>query len=59
MRSPRSSCDHLAHKQHGYLNLPFFFVRQVIYFGVWTFVSWRLLLLEHSSRTTTASSSSP
>jgi hypothetical protein len=33
---------HLAHKQHGYLNIPFFAVRQVIYFGVWLFVSQRL-----------------
>jgi hypothetical protein len=33
---------HLGHKQHGYLNIPFFLVRQVIYFGVWTFVSHRL-----------------
>ena len=40
--SARWSCDHLAHKQHGYLNLTFFFVRQVIYFGVWIFVSQRL-----------------
>jgi hypothetical protein len=33
---------HLAHKQDGYLNVPFFVVRQLIYFGVWTFVSHRL-----------------
>jgi hypothetical protein len=33
---------HLKHKQHGYLNVPFFVVRQFIYFGVWTFVSHRL-----------------
>ena len=34
--------SHLEHKQHGYLNVPFFVVRQLIYFGVWTFVSHRL-----------------
>lgn len=34
--------EHLGHKQHGYLNIPFFAVRQVIYFGVWIFVSHRL-----------------
>lgn len=33
---------HLAHKQHGYLNLPFFFIRQGIYFLVWIFVSQKL-----------------
>jgi hypothetical protein len=33
---------HLSHKQHGYLNMPFFWVRQVIYFGLWIFVSQRL-----------------
>ncbi|HYI00880.1 hypothetical protein [Hyalangium sp.] len=33
---------HLSHKQHGYLNIPFFLVRQVIYFGLWTFISQRL-----------------
>jgi len=33
---------HLAHKQHGYLNVPFFLVRQVIYFAVWIFVSHKL-----------------
>jgi hypothetical protein len=32
---------HLHHKQI-YLNVPFFIVRQVIYFGVWGFVAWRL-----------------
>ena len=34
--------EHLAHKQHGYLNPTFFAVRQVIYFAVWIFVSTRL-----------------
>lgn len=34
--------SHLSHKQHGYLNIPFFAVRQLIYFGVWIFVSHRL-----------------
>lgn len=34
--------SHLGHKQHGYLNVPFFVARQLIYFGVWTFVSHRL-----------------
>lgn len=34
--------SHLGHKQHGYLNMPFFIARQFIYFGVWTFVSHRL-----------------
>jgi hypothetical protein len=34
--------EHLSHKQHGYLNPTFFAVRQVIYFGVWIFVSHRL-----------------
>lgn len=34
--------EHLAHKQHGYLFPSFFVVRQLIYFGVWTFVSQRL-----------------
>jgi hypothetical protein len=34
--------SHLEHKQHGYLNVPFFVVRQLIYFGVWSFVSHRL-----------------
>lgn len=33
---------HLAHKQHGYLNIPFFAVRQVIYFVVWGFVAYQL-----------------
>lgn len=33
---------HLHHKQHGYLNIPFFAVRQVIYFAVWAFAAWRL-----------------
>jgi hypothetical protein len=36
---------HLAHKQHGYLNMPFFIARQVIYFLVWIFVSNRLFRL--------------
>jgi hypothetical protein len=36
---------HLAHKQHGYLNMPFFLVRQVIYFAVWIFVGTRLFRL--------------
>ena len=36
---------HLAHKQHGYLNMKFFIVRQVIYFAVWIFVSQRLFSL--------------
>lgn len=34
---------HLHLKQHGYLNLPFFLVRQVIYFGSWIAVSYFLL----------------
>ncbi|RKG89875.1 hypothetical protein [Corallococcus terminator] len=34
--------EHLAHKQHGYLNPTFFGIRQVIYFAVWIFVSTRL-----------------
>jgi hypothetical protein len=34
--------EHLGHKQHGYLNETFFFVRQAIYFGLWIFVSHRL-----------------
>lgn len=34
--------EHLAHKQHGYLFPSFFVVRQLIYFGVWIFVSQRL-----------------
>ncbi|WP_164002898.1 hypothetical protein [Pyxidicoccus caerfyrddinensis] len=34
--------EHLSHKQHGYLNPTFFYVRQAIYFGVWVFVSWRM-----------------
>ncbi|RKH11382.1 hypothetical protein D7V97_11505 [Corallococcus sp. CA053C] len=34
--------EHLAHKQHGYLNPTFFAIRQVIYFAVWIFVSTRL-----------------
>ncbi|MBU8900444.1 hypothetical protein DRW03_06685 [Corallococcus sp. H22C18031201] len=33
---------HLGHKQHGYLFPTFFWVRQAIYFTVWTLVSWRL-----------------
>lgn len=32
----------MSFKQHGYLNPTFFAVRQVIYFGVWIFVSQRL-----------------
>ncbi|MFE8602148.1 hypothetical protein KYC5002_07385 [Archangium violaceum] len=32
---------HLHHKSP-YLNLPFLYVRQAIYFAVWIFVSWRL-----------------
>lgn len=34
--------EHLTHKQHGYLNQPFFYVRQGIYFLVWIFVATRL-----------------
>jgi hypothetical protein len=34
--------EHLSHKQHGYLNPTFFYIRQVIYFGVWAFVALRL-----------------
>ncbi len=34
--------EHLSHKQHGYLNPTFFYIRQVIYFAVWAFVAWRL-----------------
>jgi len=34
--------EHLSHKQHGYLNPTFFYIRQAIYFGVWTFVALRL-----------------
>jgi hypothetical protein len=34
--------EHLSHKKHGFLRLDFFTVRQVIYFGVWIFVSQRL-----------------
>ena len=33
---------HHMESKHGYLNLNFFYVRQVIYFVVWTFVSHRL-----------------
>ena len=33
---------HHLHHKHPYLNLPFFYIRQAIYFGVWIFVSWRL-----------------
>jgi hypothetical protein len=33
---------HHLHSKHGYLNEGFFYVRQVIYFVVWTFVSHRL-----------------
>ena len=36
---------HLHHKQHGYLNVPFFLARQVVYFLVWIFVSQRLFAL--------------
>ncbi|NNB92000.1 hypothetical protein HJC10_11565 [Corallococcus exiguus] len=34
--------EHLSHKKAHYLNGTFFFVRQVIYFAVWIFVSHRL-----------------
>jgi hypothetical protein len=34
---------HHIESKHGYLNVEFFVVRQVIYFGVWIFVSQRLL----------------
>lgn len=34
--------EHLGHKQHGYLNVPFFGARYLIYFGLWWFVSHRL-----------------
>lgn len=33
---------HHLHNKHAYLNMTFFLVRQVIYFGVWAFVSMRL-----------------
>jgi len=33
---------HHLHHKHGYLNLPFFYIRHVIYFGVWALVAWRL-----------------
>ncbi|WP_224367752.1 hypothetical protein [Hyalangium versicolor] len=33
---------HHLHSKHGYLNVGFFYARQVIYFLVWTFVSHRL-----------------
>jgi hypothetical protein len=33
---------HHLHHKHPYLNLPFFYIRQAIYFGVWIFVAWRL-----------------
>lgn len=33
---------HHLHKKHGYLNTPFFIVRQVIYFAVWIFVALKL-----------------
>lgn len=34
--------QHHLHHKHAYLNLPFFYVRQVIYFAVWAFSAWRL-----------------
>jgi hypothetical protein len=33
---------HHLHNKHAYLNLPFFYARQVIYFVVWSFVAFRL-----------------
>ncbi|HZI05608.1 MAG TPA: hypothetical protein VEZ71_16380, partial [Archangium sp.] len=34
---------HHLHHKHPYLNLTFFYIRQAIYFGVWIFVSRKLL----------------
>ncbi|MCP3164790.1 hypothetical protein [Myxococcus qinghaiensis] len=34
--------EHLAHKEHGYLNWPFTLFRHVIYFSVWIFAAWKL-----------------
>ncbi|WP_338863905.1 hypothetical protein [Myxococcus stipitatus] len=34
--------EHLEHKIHGYLNIPFAGIRHVIYFGVWIFAAWKL-----------------
>lgn len=35
--------DSLLQHKAGYLNIPFFIVRTVLYFGIWGILSWRLL----------------
>ncbi|MCP3102966.1 hypothetical protein LZ198_29215 [Myxococcus sp. K15C18031901] len=44
--------EHLAHKQHGYLNVTFATVRHVIYFAVWCFAAWKLRGLSLKQDTT-------
>ncbi|HEX8434056.1 hypothetical protein [Archangium sp.] len=41
MKFTEVELHHLHHK-HPYLNLTFFYIRQAIYFAVWSFVAWRL-----------------
>lgn len=40
-RFTEEELHHLHHK-HAYLNTTFFWVRQALYFAVWSFVAWRL-----------------
>jgi hypothetical protein len=42
MDHARAEADHLIHAKTGYLNFTFWIVRAVVYFGVWTFLAFRL-----------------
>lgn len=37
-----AKADHALHAKSGYLNVTFFYIRIVLVFGIWTFLSWRL-----------------
>lgn len=37
-----AKADHALQAKAGYLNKPFFYARAVLFFAVWTFLSWRL-----------------
>ncbi len=40
--TPAGAADPTIHSKHLYLNTPFFLVRAVLYFAVWTFYAWWL-----------------
>lgn len=44
--------DPLIAGKSGYLNIPFFIVRQVIYFGIWGYLGWKLYKNSVSIETT-------